>query len=254
MHAVLMFSANMAQVVGTCRVLFVPMCQLFEQVLAICMCQAFVETLMNAAIPVPRGLTGGPKFNVEKGPPQPKIWPNVPCTIVSPVCHVFVIPYSPSGGMRSGRNMECSTSTSSRCHKQKFLSAACVLVQEIVEDSGLAERFRGWAVRWGDDDPDTCRLHREVYNILERHTMGITASQFVWQRHEENETAENGASGGHDPSSMEGDGDALAEHEEANAREHLLSSRGNMPGLQIRGSASTVKLRRGDMTRLAEQH
>ena len=64
----LMFSANMAQVVGTSRVLFVPMCQLFEQVLQSFMCQAFVKTLMNAAIPVPRGLTGAPNAMSKMAP------------------------------------------------------------------------------------------------------------------------------------------------------------------------------------------
>ena len=102
--------------------------------------------------------------------------------------------------------------------KQKFLSAACVLIQEIVEDNGLAERFRGWAMRWGDDDPDACRLLREVYNMLGRHIMGITASQFVWQERGENETAQKCAtpSGEHSLSSKEGDDDALVERGEAN--------------------------------------
>ena len=31
--------------------------------------------------------------------------------------------------------------------KEKFLT--CLLVQEIVEDPQTAERFRGWARRWG---------------------------------------------------------------------------------------------------------
>ena len=101
--------------------------------------------------------------------------------------------------------------------KEKFLSAACVLIQEIVEDNRLAERFRGWATRWGDDNPGACRLHREVYNMLERHIMGITASQFVWQEHGENEGQQDAApSGEHGPSPGERD-DALVETEEADA-------------------------------------
>ena len=31
--------------------------------------------------------------------------------------------------------------------KQKLLSAPCVLIQEVVEDNGLSQRFKGWAMR-----------------------------------------------------------------------------------------------------------
>ena len=33
--------------------------------------------------------------------------------------------------------------------KDKLLSALCVLIQEVVEDNDLNERFKGWAKRWG---------------------------------------------------------------------------------------------------------
>ena len=69
--------------------------------------------------------------------------------------------------------------------KQKVLSAICVLVQEVVEDNGLATRFKDWARRWGDDEPDACQSHRTMYNMLEKHIMGITAAQFVWQPSED---------------------------------------------------------------------
>ena len=74
-------------------------------------------------------------------------------------------------------------------------------------------------MRWGDDDPDACRLHREVYNMLERHFMGITASQFVLQEHGKIETTENGAAptGEHGPNSRGGDDDALVERGGPNA-------------------------------------
>ena len=36
------------------------------------------------------------------------------------------------------------------------------------------------AKRWGADELDACGLHREVFQVLERHVMGITAAQFVW--------------------------------------------------------------------------
>ena len=32
--------------------------------------------------------------------------------------------------------------------KQKFMSAVCILVQEIVEDNGLSVRYHNWAKRW----------------------------------------------------------------------------------------------------------
>ena len=57
-------------------------------------------------------------------------------------------------------------------------------------------------MRWGEDDPDACQLHPSVYNMLERHIMGITAAQFVWDPEGEvNDTANTGAasSGGEPP-------------------------------------------------------
>ena len=59
--------------------------------------------------------------------------------------------------------------------KQKLLSAVCTFVQEVVEDNGLTERFKNWAKCWGEDEFDTCQLHHNTYNMLERHVMGITA-------------------------------------------------------------------------------
>ena len=34
--------------------------------------------------------------------------------------------------------------------EKKLLSAVCILVQEVVEDNGLTERFKNWAKRWGE--------------------------------------------------------------------------------------------------------
>ena len=61
--------------------------------------------------------------------------------------------------------------------KQKLLSPLCILVQEVVEDNGLTEN---WARRWGEDELDACVLHHDMY-YMERHAMGITAAQFVWE-------------------------------------------------------------------------
>ena len=49
------------------------------------------------------------------------------------------------------------------------------------EDSGLAERFKDWAKKWGEDEFDACQLHRSTYSMLERHVMWNTAAQFAWQ-------------------------------------------------------------------------
>ena len=71
--------------------------------------------------------------------------------------------------------------------KQKLLSTICILVQEVLEDNGLCERFKNWARRWGEDEPDACQFHRTTYSLLERHMMGITAAQFVWEPEEDTE-------------------------------------------------------------------
>ena len=65
--------------------------------------------------------------------------------------------------------------------RRKLLSAVRILVQEVVEDNGLTERFRNWEKRWGEDEFDACVLHHDMYGMLERHMMGITAAQHVWQ-------------------------------------------------------------------------
>ena len=36
--------------------------------------------------------------------------------------------------------------------KDKLLAALCVMIQAVVEDNGLNERFKGWAKQWGTDD------------------------------------------------------------------------------------------------------
>ena len=69
--------------------------------------------------------------------------------------------------------------------KKKLLSAVCILVQEVVEDNGLTEQFKIWAKRWGEDELDACVLHHDMYCMLERHIMGITAAQYVWKPEEE---------------------------------------------------------------------
>ena len=61
--------------------------------------------------------------------------------------------------------------------RSKFLTCICVLVQEIVEDPVLAARFRNWAGRLGEDETDACVLHNSMYDMLQRHVMGITAAQ-----------------------------------------------------------------------------
>ena len=112
-------------------------------------------------------------------------------------------------------------------------------------------------MRSGDDDPDACRLHREVYDMLERHIMGITASQFVWQEHGENEVEEDPApSGEHGPSSGEADDDTLVEWGEQMQGEicHLRSSWMLIPRLPTRGKSLTHNLCRVDMMRLTEPH
>ena len=104
-------------------------------------------------------------------------------------------------------------------------------------------------MRWGDDDPDACRLHREVYNMLERHIMGINASQFVWQEHGENEVEQVAAQGKetmmrwwNEKKQMQGE------------TRHLRSSWMMIPRLPTRGNAHTHNLRRVDMMRLTERH
>ena len=74
--------------------------------------------------------------------------------------------------------------------KDKLLSALCVLIQEVVEDNGFSQRFQGWAKRWGADESDACGLHGEVFRMLERHIMGITAAQFVWSPEEDTDVAD----------------------------------------------------------------
>ena len=74
------------------------------------------------------------------------------------------------------------------------------------------ERFKGWAKRWGTDEPDACRLHHHVFKMLERHIMRITAAQFVWSPAAEDADvpdAEAAASEGDvaQRSSAEGEGD-----------------------------------------------
>ena len=53
-----------------------------------------------------------------------------------------------------------------------------VMMQEVVQDTGLSHRFQGWAKRWGADELDACTLYGEVFRMLQRHIM-ITAAQFV---------------------------------------------------------------------------
>ena len=65
--------------------------------------------------------------------------------------------------------------------KDKFLTCLCVMIQEVVEDLDCAARFRGWAERWGEDELDACVLHEHAYALFQRHVMGITAAQFVWE-------------------------------------------------------------------------
>ena len=57
------------------------------------------------------------------------------------------------------------------------------LIPEVVEDNGQ---------RWGEDEPEACQLHRIIYTFLERHIMGITAAQFVWEPEGETEEATSG--------------------------------------------------------------
>ena len=78
------------------------------------------------------------------------------------------------------RNMKPDT-------KQKFMSAVCILAQEIVEDNGMSARYQNWAKRWGEDQPEACQLHRTTYSLLKRHIMGIAAAQFVWEPEGETE-------------------------------------------------------------------
>ena len=126
-------------------------------------------------------------------------------------------------------------------------------MQEIVKDSGLAERFRGWAMRWGDDDPDACHLHREVYNMLERHIMGITASQFVWQEHGENEVEQLRVG---NMAQVQGKETMMhwwkGKKQMQGETYHLCSSWMMIPRLPIHGNAHIHNLRRGDMMRRTE--
>ena len=55
------------------------------------------------------------------------------------------------------------------------------MIQEVVEDPSCAARFRGWARRWGEDERDACMLHEQTYSLFQRHMMGNTAAQFVWE-------------------------------------------------------------------------
>ena len=52
------------------------------------------------------------------------------------------------------------------------------MIQEVVEDPACAVRFRGW---WGEDELDACLLQEHAYSLFQRHVMGITAAQFVWE-------------------------------------------------------------------------
>ena len=46
--------------------------------------------------------------------------------------------------------------------------------------------------RDGEKTSEACQLHRTTYSLLERHIMGITAAQFVWEPEgEAEETAPN---------------------------------------------------------------
>ena len=65
--------------------------------------------------------------------------------------------------------------------KGKFLTCLCIMIQEVVENPECAERFSGWARRWGgEDELHACLLHEHASTLLQRHVMGITAAQFVW--------------------------------------------------------------------------
>ena len=37
------------------------------------------------------------------------------------------------------------------------------------------------AARWGEDERDACMLHEHAYSLFQRHVLGTTAAQFVWE-------------------------------------------------------------------------
>ena len=59
-----------------------------------------------------------------------------------------------------------------RIYQGEFLTCLCILVQEVVEEPQTAQRFRGWARRWGEDEADASVLHNQIYNVFQRHVMG----------------------------------------------------------------------------------
>ena len=53
--------------------------------------------------------------------------------------------------------------------RSKFLTCVCVIVQEVLGDPSLANRFCNWARRWGKDETDACVLHKYLPTVLYSH-------------------------------------------------------------------------------------
>ena len=57
--------------------------------------------------------------------------------------------------------------------KEKILTCLCILVQDVVEDPQTMARCQNWARRWREDEADACGIHSQMYDMFQRHVMGI---------------------------------------------------------------------------------